>query len=212
MNWDESSDDIGQGSADLLRIKALLKEEKIRNEALKRPLEFLCEDILRRKLRASLISLVDEHNYTDAKYEAEGCLNITIRCRDVYPLNVGNWLQKLVDCFHILTLWYIQDVLKECCIEKDPSGRDISEDRLPFVHLELEHANNENRRLFGSLFNGIYQYRNKNHHRIIRDEKTGRIKKIKRNFNYIKEKSIENAKTALSYFESELLKIEEGRS
>lgn len=203
MNTYEGNEE--QGSADQLRYQAFLNEQKVRQEADIRPLEFLCEDILQRKLEVSLISAIEHLTYKRASEEAKGCLQIAIRCRKVYGPNLGNWLQKLIDTFHVILTWHIQEVLKETCIDKHPEkGWDIKVDRQPFSHLQFAHSENEARRTIGALFNGIYEDRNKNFHKPKKDPETGKITVGKPNYNFLRNRNIKNAKTAIGSYEGEI--------
>ena len=199
-----------QGSADQLRYQAFMNEQIIREEAEKRPLEFLCEDILQRKLEVSMISAIEHLTYERASEEAKACLQIAIRCRKVYGPNLGNWLQKLIDTFHVILIWHIQDVLKETCIDKHPIKRfELTVDRQPFSHLQFMHSENETRRMIGYLFNRIYKARNKNFHKPKKDRKTGKITINKPNYNYLRESNIKNAKNAIDSYEKEISEFSE---
>tara|TARA_B100000963_G_scaffold110022_1_gene95772 strand:- start:4451 stop:5080 length:630 start_codon:yes stop_codon:yes gene_type:complete len=197
--------DEQQGSAVQLRYQAFLNEQKIRQEADKRPLEFLCEDILQRKLEVSFASSIEYLTYKRASEEAKACIQITIRSRNVYGPNLGNWLQKLIDTFNVILTWYIQEVLKETCIDRHPvMGFELSVDRQSFSHLEFAHSENKLRRTIGVLFNAIYEDRNKNFHKPKKDPKSGKITIGKPNYNLLRDRNIKNARTAIGFYEKEI--------
>ena len=213
-SWEDTYDEPNdQSSRQKLFINQLLREQKQRNDAFARPMEYILEDVMARELRVSLLLSLPNGIYNDAQEHAKSCLLISLKLRKIHPPAIGNWIQSIVYCFNPILKFYIEKKLKEKVISSPFKGIKFGNDRRFFKHLELKHCSIESRRKTGCMFDALYVNLNDNKHLI--EDKDGKIRIKRLKYKSYVGRTVNYAHTAFTnleeifYEEFEECRIEE---